>query len=65
MLTVSQNIKEGIEGKPVEWYSDVYKLVFPDVDVAQANGLWKKQLAKPPKSERDADTDADDTNPAV
>jgi Lon-like ATP-dependent protease len=48
-----QNIKEGIEGKPVEWYSDVFKLVFPDIDEAQVNSLWKKELAKPPKEERD------------
>jgi Lon-like ATP-dependent protease len=55
----SQNIKEGIEGKPVDWYSDVFKLVFPDVDPEQANGLWKKELAKPPKEEREKE-DAED-----
>jgi Lon-like ATP-dependent protease len=46
-----QNIKEGIEGKPVDWYSDVFDLVFTDVEEAQVNGLWKKELAKPPKEE--------------
>jgi Lon-like ATP-dependent protease len=51
----SQNIKEGIEGKPVSWYSEVFDLVFPDVDAAQANTRWKKELAKPPKEERDDD----------
>jgi Lon-like ATP-dependent protease len=50
-----QNIKEGIEGKPVSWYSEVFDLVFPDIDAAQANTLWKKELAKPPKEERDDD----------
>jgi Lon-like ATP-dependent protease len=51
----SQNIKEGIEGKPVSWYSEVFDLVFPDIDAAQANTRWKKELAKPPKEERDDD----------
>ena len=51
----SQNIKQGIEGKPVSWYSEVFDLVFPDVDAAQANTRWKKELAKPPKEERDDD----------
>ena len=46
-----QNIKKDIDGKPVDWYSDVFKLVFPDIDVAQTNSLWKKQLAKPPKED--------------
>lgn len=41
----------------MDWYSDVYKLVFPDVDVDAANQLWKKQLAKPPKEEREKDDD--------
>ncbi|EME38194.1 hypothetical protein DOTSEDRAFT_75694 [Dothistroma septosporum NZE10] len=52
-LELPENIKEGIEGKPVDWYSDVFKLVFPDVDEAQANGMWKKELAKPPKEEQE------------
>jgi Lon-like ATP-dependent protease len=43
-LTPSQNIKEGIEGKPVTWYSDVFKIVFPDVDRDTANKLWKDEL---------------------
>ena len=46
-----QNIKEGIEGKPVDWYSDVFDLVFPDVDETDANKLWKKELAKPLKED--------------
>lgn len=55
----SQNTKEGIEGKPVSWYSEVFDLVFPDVDAAEANGRWKKELAKPPKEERDDEDDRD------
>lgn len=55
-----QNIKEGIEGKPVEWYSDVFNLVFPNTDATRANSLWKKQLAKPPKEEVEKDEHEDD-----
>jgi len=31
--------------------------VFPDVDEAQANGLWKKELRRPAKEERDEEED--------
>jgi Lon-like ATP-dependent protease len=41
----------------VSWYSDVFDLVFPDVDAAQANSRWKKELAKPPKEEREDEDD--------
>lgn len=41
-----QNIKEGIEGHPVSWYSEVFDLVFPDLDKKKANECliceWKK-----------------------
>lgn len=53
MLMSEQNIKEGIEGKPVDWYKDVFDLVFPDVDEVAVNALWRKELAKPPKEEAD------------
>ncbi|MBE7180214.1 MAG: endopeptidase La, partial [Terriglobus roseus] len=55
-----QNIKEGIEGKPVDWYSDVFETIFPDVDRARANGLWSEQLKKPSKdAERSRDPEED------
>lgn len=41
-----QNIKEGIEGRPASWYSEVFDLVFPNLDREQANKCkiceWKK-----------------------
>lgn len=43
-LTVRQNIKEGIEGRPVSWYSEVFDLVFPDLDREAANKLWEREL---------------------
>ncbi len=42
----TQNIKDGIEGRPVSWYSEVFDLVFPDLDKEKANKCliceWKK-----------------------
>lgn len=46
-----QNIKEGIDGHAARWYSDVFNLVFPDVDYDRANNLWKLQMAKPAKDD--------------
>ena len=43
-----QNIKEGIEGHAVDWYSDVFNIVFPDVDPKEINEKWKEEL-KPEK----------------
>lgn len=43
-LTSKQNIKEGIEGHPVAWYSDVFNLIFPDLNKEAANKLWEKEL---------------------
>ena len=53
-----QNIKEGIEGKPVDWYADVFELVFPDVDESLANGLWKKELRKPAKEDAEEESES-------
>lgn len=55
-LELPQNIKEGIEGRPAKWYSDVFDLVFPDLDQNQANDQWKEQL-KEKKNEKDEDDD--------
>ena len=32
-----QNIKEGLEGRPASWYSDVFNLIFPNIDREKAN----------------------------
>ncbi|KYK59252.1 hypothetical protein DCS_00382 [Drechmeria coniospora] len=49
-LELPQNIKEGIEGHAVGWYSEVFDLVFPHVDREQANKCkiceWKLQQKK-------------------
>ena len=54
-----QNIKEGIEGHPAAWYSDVFDLVFANLDKEKANTVWKKQLKKS-KKEDSKDEDSDD-----
>ncbi|KAG0649477.1 Lon protease [Hyphodiscus hymeniophilus] len=57
-LELPENIKEGIEGRPAKWYSDVFDLVFPDLDRDQANNEWKAQLAK--KKDKDDESGKDD-----
>ncbi|KAL9061577.1 MAG: hypothetical protein Q9162_000109 [Coniocarpon cinnabarinum] len=56
-LELPENIKEGIEGKPVGWYSEVFEAVFGDLDRERASGLWKKQLEKPAKETDEANSD--------
>ncbi|CAK7563710.1 MAG: ATP-dependent Lon protease pim1 [Sporothrix epigloea] len=45
-LELPENIKEGIEGRPVKWYSDVFGIVFEDIDREQAGKCkiceWKR-----------------------
>ncbi|KAF3942186.1 hypothetical protein ABW19_dt0209119 [Dactylella cylindrospora] len=49
-LELPENIKEGIEGRPVSWYSEVFDIIFPDIDPERANNLWKEQLKKKPRN---------------
>ncbi|KAF5845524.1 hypothetical protein GGP41_003112 [Bipolaris sorokiniana] len=43
-LELPENIKEGIEGRPVSWYREVFDIVFPDLDKEAANKMWEKEL---------------------
>ncbi|KAG9201915.1 ATP-dependent Lon protease pim1 [Epicoccum nigrum] len=43
-LELPENIKEGISGHPVEWYSQVFDLIFPGLDKDKASKLWKEEL---------------------
>lgn len=54
---VLQNIKEGIQGHAASWYSDVFDLVFPDLDHQEVNKRWKEQLAKPTPKNKGDDAD--------
>lgn len=59
-----QNIKENIEGHAVDWYSDVFDLIFPHVDVHEANNLWKEQLKEPAKQDGGRKSEELDENTA-
>ncbi|KAL9607409.1 MAG: hypothetical protein Q9167_007675 [Letrouitia subvulpina] len=58
-LELPENIKSGIEGHAVSWYSDVFDLVFPDLDHEAANNVWKAQLAKPEGKDNGSKDDAE------
>ncbi|KAG5298022.1 lon proteinase [Histoplasma ohiense] len=47
-LELPENIKKGIEGHPVNWYSEVFDIVFRDLDKVQAQIKWKPQLQVAP-----------------
>ncbi|KAJ5962830.1 ATPase AAA-type core [Penicillium viridicatum] len=53
-LELPENIKEGIEGHPVNWYSEVFDLLFPGLDQEAARTIWQKALAKPKKGSEEA-----------
>lgn len=68
---LSQNIKEGLEGHAVDWYDEVFDIVFPNLDAKAVNGLWKKVLREPERKEparkkkakeRDEDDDDEDSD---
>ena len=53
-----QNIKEGIEGRPVSWYRDVFELVFPNLNREAANNVWKDKLKSKKKAPKTLKDDA-------
>ncbi|KAK3324169.1 Lon protease C-terminal proteolytic domain-containing protein [Cercophora scortea] len=55
-LELPENIKEGIEGRPARWYSDVFDLIFPNLDREKAN---KCTILEEKKS---SDTDRSDSD---
>jgi len=58
-LELPENIKDGIEGHAASWYSEVFDLVFPDLDKEAANHLWEAQLSKPAKESKAPEDDDD------
>ncbi|RHZ43897.1 endopeptidase La [Aspergillus thermomutatus] len=56
-LELPENIKEGIEGHAVSWYSEVFNILFAELDKDAANKIWQKQLAKTPKKESHEEDD--------
>ncbi|KAI4244117.1 MAG: hypothetical protein L6R40_003101 [Gallowayella cf. fulva] len=59
-IELPENIKEGIEGHAASWYSDIFDLVFPDLDHDAANHLWKDQLREPEKTKSRREGSDDD-----
>jgi Lon-like ATP-dependent protease len=57
---VPQNIKEGIEGHPVNWYEDVFDLVFPNLDREAANKCKACEWARENKDKLKADKEQKD-----
>ncbi|MCJ1378266.1 ATP-dependent Lon protease pim1 [Xylographa soralifera] len=47
-----ENIKEGIAGHAASWYSDVFEIVFPNLDAEEVNALWKTELTRPGKDSK-------------
>lgn len=43
----------------MDWYSDVFDLVFPDLDHEAANNVWKAQLAKAEERDNVSKDDAE------
>ncbi|KAL7627636.1 ATP-dependent Lon protease pim1 [Parahypoxylon ruwenzoriense] len=56
-LELPENIKEGIEGHPASWYSEIFELVFPNLDREKANRCkiceWKKEHEAKAESDKD------------
>ncbi|MCJ1295074.1 ATP-dependent Lon protease pim1 [Xylographa carneopallida] len=55
-----ENIKEGIAGHAASWYSDVFDIVFPNLDAAEVNALWKAELTRPGKDDKEAKESEDE-----
>lgn len=36
----------------MDWYSDVFDIIFPRVDADAANSVWEKQLKEPEKERK-------------
>ncbi|KAL4918160.1 Lon protease C-terminal proteolytic domain-containing protein [Aspergillus aurantiobrunneus] len=59
-LELPENIKTGIEGHAVSWYSEVSDILFADLDKDTANHVWQNQLSEEPKKKKTNDSDEDD-----
>ncbi|KAL2832919.1 Lon protease-like protein, mitochondrial [Aspergillus cavernicola] len=60
-LELPEHIKAGIEGHPVSWYSEVFDILFVDLDKKAASRVWQKQLSGDSKKKNKSnDFDEDD-----
>ncbi|TGZ81362.1 ATP-dependent protease La [Ascodesmis nigricans] len=56
-IELPENIKEGLEGIPVSWYSEVFGIAFKDLDRETAKNLWVKQLKEAEKKKKHDEDD--------
>ncbi|RYP73701.1 hypothetical protein DL771_003414 [Monosporascus sp. 5C6A] len=59
-LELPENIKEGIEGRPASWYSEVFELIFANLDREQANRCKVCELKKSKKENEAKEEDDHD-----
>ncbi|KAL3486382.1 Lon protease-like protein, mitochondrial [Aspergillus germanicus] len=60
-LELPENIKAGIDGHAVSWYSEVFDILFADLDKDAAKRVWQKELSEDPKKKKKSnDHDEDD-----
>ncbi|KAL3474358.1 Lon protease-like protein, mitochondrial [Aspergillus californicus] len=59
-LELPKNIKAGIEGHPVSWYSEVHDLLFADLDKDAASRVWQKQLSEDSKKKKKRSNDVEE-----
>lgn len=43
---IPEEVKEGVTFIPVEWYQEVFDIIFPDISKEEANSVWKEEFAK-------------------
>ncbi|KAL5594676.1 hypothetical protein BROUX41_001592 [Berkeleyomyces rouxiae] len=56
-LELPDNIKEGIEGKPVAWYPEVFDIIFPGLDRTAANKSRLPPAKKGSKTDKEGEDD--------
>lgn len=45
----------------MDWYSDVFSIVFPEVNAKEVNSMWKSQLKEDKKSRKRREKDDDES----
>ncbi|KAI8384637.1 ATP-dependent protease La [Radiomyces spectabilis] len=51
------HIKEGMTGIPINYYDEIFKICFGDVDQKEANALWSDMLKEDDKDKEDKNKD--------
>ncbi|KAH0831793.1 Lon protease like protein, mitochondrial [Fonsecaea pedrosoi] len=55
-----EKIKEGIDGHAVDWYDEVFDIVFPNVSTKEINARWKEALERKEKRGKGKSKDGKD-----